>query len=85
MSLVAASLTKSYVVGLMPSAELTPVFSPMDWTDAAAAARGVATAAEMASLFICASFKIVVLKDRHTNLVPNPPPRDAPKGDPSCR
>jgi hypothetical protein len=30
MSLVAASFTKSVVVGLMPSVEFTPVFSPTD-------------------------------------------------------
>jgi len=30
MSLVATSLTKSGVVGLMPNTEFTPVFSPAD-------------------------------------------------------
>src|SRR6185369_16944829 len=35
MSLVAASLMKSSVLGAMPSAELTPVCSPTDWAKAA--------------------------------------------------
>jgi hypothetical protein len=34
MSLIAASLTKSAVVGLMPSVEFTPVFSPTDCPNA---------------------------------------------------
>src|SRR3984893_1230543 len=39
MSLLAASLMKSAMVGLMPSAELTPVLSPMDCASAGPAAR----------------------------------------------
>jgi hypothetical protein len=35
ISLITASLTKSAVVGAMPSAEFTPVFSPTDWAKAA--------------------------------------------------
>ena len=31
MSLFAASVTKSWVDGLMPSVELTPLFSGTDW------------------------------------------------------
>src|SRR5258708_33630712 len=34
MSLMAASLTKSAGVGLMPSVALTPGFSPTDWAKA---------------------------------------------------
>src|ERR1700734_2066631 len=34
MSLVAASFTKSAVVGATPRAEFTPVFSPIDWANA---------------------------------------------------
>jgi hypothetical protein len=33
MSLVAASLMKSAVLGAMPSAELTPIFSAADWAN----------------------------------------------------
>jgi hypothetical protein len=55
MSLVAASFTKSSVVGLMPSAELTPVFSPMDWAKTGGAAKREATATEIANLFDHAS------------------------------
>ena len=36
MSLVTASLMKSSVFGVMPRAELTPVFSPMDCAKAEA-------------------------------------------------
>src|SRR3954451_10189156 len=39
MSLIAASLTKSAVAGLMPRAEFTPVFSPTDWASAGVARR----------------------------------------------
>src|SRR5579871_679639 len=39
MSLIAASLTKSSVFGVMPSAELTPVFSPADCAKTAVEAR----------------------------------------------
>jgi hypothetical protein len=35
MSLIAASLMKSSVFGAMPRAELTPVFSPADCSNAA--------------------------------------------------
>src|ERR1700677_2855435 len=34
MSLVAASFTKSAVVGATPRTEFTPVFSPIDWANA---------------------------------------------------
>jgi hypothetical protein len=34
MSLIAASFTKSTVVGLIPRVEFTPVFSPTDWAKA---------------------------------------------------
>src|SRR6476661_5140053 len=48
MSLIATSLTKSVVVGLMPSVELTPVFSPTDWARAGPATRrAVATRIDM--------------------------------------
>src|SRR3954447_23975063 len=39
ISEIATSLTKSAVVGLMPSAELTPVFSPADWASAGPTSR----------------------------------------------
>src|SRR5437764_6493423 len=39
MSLIAASFKKSAIVGLMPRAELTPVFSPTDWAIADVANR----------------------------------------------
>src|SRR4051794_9564248 len=39
MSEIATSLTKSAVAGLIPSAELTPVFSPADWASAGPASR----------------------------------------------
>src|SRR3569623_878739 len=51
MSLVAASLTKSAVVGAMPSVELTPVFSLTDWAKAAEDTMQVATA-RMAKCFM---------------------------------
>src|SRR5581483_273244 len=45
MSLVAASLMKSSVLGAMPRAELTPVCSPTDWPKAAEL-KAVASAAD---------------------------------------
>src|SRR5882757_6829743 len=52
MSLLAASVTKSWVEGLIPRVELTPLFSGTDW-----ARTGVAktTAAAARYLYICAS------------------------------
>src|SRR3954470_6165639 len=44
MSLIAASLMKSAVVGLTPSAEFTPVFSPTDWASAGVASKTSANA-----------------------------------------
>src|SRR3954471_901143 len=54
MSLTAACFTKSSVAGLMPSVELTPVFSPMDWAIAGAARR--TSARHEARCFILSSF-----------------------------
>jgi len=51
MSLLAASVTKSCVVGLMPSVELTPVFSPMDWACARGASK-ISAADDKANLFL---------------------------------
>src|ERR1700722_19063761 len=51
MSLLAASVTKSWVDGLMPSVELTPVFSGTDWA-ATDVARSVAIAAAARNLCI---------------------------------
>src|ERR1700751_2235214 len=53
MSLVAASLMKSSVLGAMPSAELTPVCSPIDCAKAAKLS-AVTSAADRISFFITA-------------------------------
>jgi hypothetical protein len=52
MSLVAASLTKSAVAGLISSAELIPVFSPTYWASTGALARTAAAATEIANFLM---------------------------------
>src|SRR6266480_321063 len=58
MSLMAASFTKSSVVGVMPRVEFTPVFSPTDWAIAGVARR--ASARPEARIFIAGSFPVSV-------------------------
>src|ERR1700690_3093901 len=64
MSLVAASFTKSAVVGATPRAEFTPVFSPIDWANAGDDSR---TSARTGATYFIVGILYEFRMSHHTN------------------
>src|ERR1700678_1314577 len=64
MSLVAASFTKSAVVGATPRAEFTPVFSPIDWANAGVDSR---TSARPGTRYFIVGILFEFRMSHHTN------------------